>query len=160
MNCKRAEYLIAGLVSGIIEERDKHLLRAHIEQCDACHAVYKTQSAIEKQLRGMASAAPGSEFAKRVAGLAAATQQTRPKPRLRSVFTLVTPVSAVSVTCALVILGIWIAFDGAFIDWIKNVFTFPVEGISTNFGFFISIVLGVGIVTLITLGLYKAVRDL
>lgn len=159
MKCKRAEYLVASLVSGTINERDRETLEKHLEHCPGCREVYERQVAIEAELRDYPSSLPENGFARQISNLVADSRPSRPRPELRLAFSLVTPFSALSIAFALVVAGIWVVFDGAFIEWIRSLTSLAEEIISTPVGYYYGVVLVSIIMVAAMFGIYRAVKE-
>ena len=159
MNCKRAEYLIAVLVSGTIEKADKAKLVGHIDACQCCRDVFEKQKTIEDALRNMRVASPDVNFARQTSKLASARMPRVPKPSLREILSWLTPYPVLNITFALAVAAIWIILDGAFIDWIRNMAIFAVESLSTHYGLVYMIGLIVAVLGLVYIGVSKMVRE-
>ena len=159
MKCKRAEYLVASLVSSTIDEEDRVTLLEHLEHCPGCREIYKRQVAIEVELRDYSSPVPESSFTRRIASQVADLRTSKPKPGVRVVLSLITPFSALSIAFALIIVGIWIIFDGAFIEWIRALAIRVEEAIQTPVGYYSAVVLVTIIMVLAMFGIYRAFEE-
>jgi anti-sigma factor RsiW len=160
MNCQRAEYLIAALVSGTIEQSQENRLLEHIDRCPACRAVYEKQKAVEEELRSLTAPAPDAEFARRVAELAEHIKQRGRRPTVGEMLPWIGPVPAVGIASAAVVGGVWALMGSAFIEWIENGFGAIADvSMASLSGVIVALTMLITLLGLFGFGLLKAVRD-